>query len=148
MAEKGKEAGRRASRGEKTRCQSRAAPARRARRQGGGGRGILTKTPVLLGGAMLIEAVVLFAGFKFITGGAKNANAADLTTPVKKEDGADGDKSAATDSSTHRRNPVARIAVPQQTQRQDIPLRHQDLSFGEERIADKVKAIIAATTMP
>jgi flagellar basal body-associated protein FliL len=45
---------------------------------------------------MLIEAVVLFAGFKFITGGAKNANAADLTTPDKAK--ADGDKAGATDA--------------------------------------------------
>ncbi len=44
---------------------------------------------------MLIEAVVLFAGFKFIAGGAKNANAADLTTPDKSK----VDGSGATDAS-------------------------------------------------
>ena len=48
------------------------------------GGGLMTKTPVMLGIVMLLEAVVLFAGFKFI-GGPKNANAADLTTPIKKE---------------------------------------------------------------
>jgi flagellar basal body-associated protein FliL len=60
--------------------------------------GFLTKMPVLLGGVMLIEAVVLFAGFKFISGGAKNANAADLTTQLKKDGattGEGGDKSAS-----------------------------------------------------
>jgi flagellar basal body-associated protein FliL len=47
----------------------------------GGGGGLFTKLPVLLGGAMIIEAVVLFAGFKFLGGGGpKNANGADLTT--------------------------------------------------------------------
>jgi flagellar basal body-associated protein FliL len=56
--------------------------------------GIMTKTPVLLGGVMLLEAVVLFAGFKFV-GGPKSASAADLTTPIKKE-GAD-DKAATKD---------------------------------------------------
>jgi flagellar basal body-associated protein FliL len=61
-----------------------------------GGGGLLTKTPVLLGGVMVIEAVVLFAGFKFITGGAKNANAADLTVPDKTK--VDGDKGGASDA--------------------------------------------------
>jgi flagellar basal body-associated protein FliL len=49
------------------------------------GGGLMTKLPVLLGGVMLIEAVVLFAGFKFVAGGAKSAAAADMTMNVKKE---------------------------------------------------------------
>jgi flagellar basal body-associated protein FliL len=36
---------------------------------------LLSKTPVLLGAAMIIEAVVLFAGFKFV-GGGRTASAA------------------------------------------------------------------------
>src|SRR3954468_7175087 len=40
--------------------------------------GLLTKTPVLLGAVMLMEAVVLFAGFKFIAGGPRHADAADV----------------------------------------------------------------------
>jgi flagellar basal body-associated protein FliL len=45
----------------------------------GGGGGLLSKTPVLLGGAMIIEAVVLFAGFKFLGAGApKPAAGAEL----------------------------------------------------------------------
>jgi len=40
-----------------------------------GGGGLLSKTPVLMGGVMLIEAVVLFAGFKFLGGGAPKAAA-------------------------------------------------------------------------
>jgi flagellar basal body-associated protein FliL len=55
------------------------------------GGGIFTKLPVLLGGVMLIEAVVLFAGFKFLAGGPKNANAADLTTDIKKDGGEGAD---------------------------------------------------------
>ncbi|HTW93181.1 MAG TPA: hypothetical protein VMD30_00205 [Tepidisphaeraceae bacterium] len=46
---------------------------------GGGAVGMLTKMPVLLGGAMLAEAIVLIVGFKIIAGGPKNANGADLT---------------------------------------------------------------------
>lgn len=46
----------------------------------GGGGGFLSKTPVLLGGVMLLEAVVLFAGFKFLGSGAKSAAGAELST--------------------------------------------------------------------
>jgi flagellar basal body-associated protein FliL len=44
----------------------------------GGAGGLLAKTPVLLAGVMLIEAVVLFAGFKFVAGGPRHADAADV----------------------------------------------------------------------
>lgn len=43
------------------------------------GGGLLSKTPVLLGGVMIIEAAVLFAGFKFLgSGPAPAAASADL----------------------------------------------------------------------
>lgn len=41
------------------------------------GGGLMSKTPVMLGGVMLIEAVVLFAGFKFLGGSPKPADAAE-----------------------------------------------------------------------
>jgi flagellar basal body-associated protein FliL len=41
------------------------------------GGGLLTKTPILLGVAMFLEAIVLFAGFKFL-GGAPKPAAADV----------------------------------------------------------------------
>ena len=44
----------------------------------GGAGALLGKTPVLLGIVMLLEAVVLFAGFKFLGGGPKPASAVDL----------------------------------------------------------------------
>lgn len=50
-------------------------PAAAGKKGGGGAGGLLAKTPVLLGGVMLVEAVVLFAGFKFLGGGAKPAGA-------------------------------------------------------------------------
>ena len=49
---------------------------RRARRRRARRAALLTKTPVLLGGVMIIEAVVLFAGFKFLGGGAPKSAAA------------------------------------------------------------------------
>lgn len=50
--------------------------------EGGKKGGFLTKLPVLLGGVMIIEAGVLFAGFKFLGGGggASHAAGAELTT--------------------------------------------------------------------
>lgn len=59
--------------------------------KGGGVAGLLTKLPVLLGGVMLIEAVVLFAGFKFLAGGTpKAAVGADLVEGgTKSPDGKD-----------------------------------------------------------
>jgi len=44
------------------------------KKEGKGG-GLLTKTPVLLGAAMFLEAIVLFAGFKFLGGSPKPASA-------------------------------------------------------------------------
>lgn len=54
------------------------------KKEGGKGGGLLSKTPVLLAGAMLIEAVVLIAGFKILTGGPKHADAAE--TAVEKDE--------------------------------------------------------------
>jgi flagellar basal body-associated protein FliL len=58
------------------------------------GGGLLAKTPVLLGGAMIIEAVVLFAGFKFL-GAAPKPSAADTvdTSPADSKDSRNDDKS-------------------------------------------------------
>ena len=43
-----------------------------------GAGGIFTKTPVLLGGVMMLEAAVLFAGFKFLGGGPAPVAGAEL----------------------------------------------------------------------
>jgi flagellar basal body-associated protein FliL len=52
------------------------------------GGGLMSKTPVLLGGAMIIEAVVLFAGFKFLGAGApKPAAGAELVSAEGSSDG-------------------------------------------------------------
>ena len=48
-------------------------------------RGLFTRTPVLLGGAMIIEAAVLFAGFKFLGGGPKGAHGAELAVTESTE---------------------------------------------------------------
>jgi flagellar basal body-associated protein FliL len=60
-----------------------------------GGGGLLTKLPVLLGGVMILEAAVLFAGFKFLGGGApKSAPGAELVEEHDEEGGAHGEANA------------------------------------------------------
>lgn len=53
--------------------------------------GLLAKTPVLLGIVMVIEAVVLFAGFKFLGGGPKNAAAVEIKTEEESGHGGHGE---------------------------------------------------------
>ncbi len=62
--------------------------AKGAKAAGGGAGALLAKTPVLMGGVMLIEAVVLFAGFKFLGAGAPAADAASI---AHLDDGKGGD---------------------------------------------------------
>lgn len=54
-----------------------AAPADKKEGGKAAGGGLLAKTPVLMGIIMLVEAVVLFAGLKFLGGGPKSADAAE-----------------------------------------------------------------------
>ena len=120
-----------------------AAPAAAAKAAGGG---LLTKTPVLLGASMVIEAVVLFAGFKFISGGAKNVNAADLTTPVKAvaaTEGADGEKTATADDSTTAEVPLLEARFPNKRSGRAFLYDIKIVLSVKKESADKVKAIVA-----
>jgi flagellar basal body-associated protein FliL len=118
------------------------APAAPAAAKASGG-GMLSKTPILLGGAMLIEAVVLFAGFKFITGGAKNANAADLTTQVKKDDTPDGDKNTATaDDNATAEIPLLEARFPNKRSGRAYLYDLKIVLSVKKDSADKVKAIV------
>jgi flagellar basal body-associated protein FliL len=58
----------------------------------GGVGGMLAKTPVMLGGVMILEAIVLFAGFKFLAGGPHTAAGADLAheDPAKNDENGEG----------------------------------------------------------
>ncbi len=49
--------------------------------------GLLSKTPVLLGVAMLLQAIVLFAGFKFFGGSPKSAGAETAAVDAHAEGG-------------------------------------------------------------
>ncbi len=53
--------------------------------------GMMTRLPVLLGGVMIIEAVVLFAGFKFLGGGSPHqAAGAELVEGAESAHGGEG----------------------------------------------------------
>ena len=69
-----------------------AAGAAPAAKKAGGIGGLLGKTPVMLGGVMILEAVVLFAGFKFLGSGPKHAAGADIVTSEPADDGHGGKK--------------------------------------------------------
>ncbi len=56
-----------------------------------GGQGIMAKTPVLLGGVMILEAAVLFAGFKFLGGSPHQAAGADLVSEEAASSGHGGE---------------------------------------------------------
>jgi flagellar basal body-associated protein FliL len=116
-----------------------AAPAAAAPAHAKGG-GMLTKTPVLLGGVMVLEAVVLFAGFKFLVGGAKNANAADLTTPDKsKVDPAAG----PTDATATAEIQLLDARFPNKQSGRTFLYDIQIYLSCKKEVADKIKPIIA-----
>src|SRR5215203_5323032 len=56
-------------------------------KSGGGIGAMMTKTPVMLGGVMIIEAIVLFAGMKFLGGAPKAAVGAEIVAPADGEQG-------------------------------------------------------------
>jgi hypothetical protein len=70
-----------------------AAPGGGKKAGAGGIAGLFGKTPVMLGGVMLLEAAVLFAGFKFLGAGPRPGQGAELTEmelAAGKADGAGG----------------------------------------------------------
>jgi len=74
---------------EKAEKKPEAAPAHGAEKKAGGG-SLMSKTPILLGGAMIIEAVVLFAGFKFLGGGAPKPAQAEIAGAAEGKAGEGG----------------------------------------------------------
>ena len=119
----------------------------------GGGGGLLAKTPVVIGAVMLVEAVVLFAGFKFLNGGPRAAGAEVV---LDKDDGkpaaADGKGGDAKNGSAagagHDRDtvelPVVDLRAPN---KQSGRTFLYDVSiFAVTRAADqeKVKGLISA----
>ena len=65
-----------------------------AEKKKGGIGALLTKLPVLLGGVMVIEAVVLFGALKMFGGGAAPVAGAELHADAKSEHGDDDEEAA------------------------------------------------------
>jgi flagellar basal body-associated protein FliL len=84
------------------------APGKEAAKKAGGIGGMLGKTPVMLGGVMILEAAVLFAGFKFLGGGApKHAVGAEVAAGAGHDShGAEGHGAAGATSSDEKKKTV------------------------------------------
>jgi flagellar basal body-associated protein FliL len=131
--------------------------------KGKGGGGVLTKTPVVIGAVMLVEAVVLFAGFKFLGGGPRNAGA-EVTLDKDAAVAAGGEKGdhKATEAGKDHKDtvevPVVDIRAPNKQSgrtflydvsifavtKSDAQDKAKDLiSSREALIKDRVRTIIA-----
>ena len=81
-----------AEKAEKPKKEPEAAPAAEKAEPKASKGGLLTKTPVLLGGVMIIEAIVLLGGFKFLGSKPPAATGATLSSGEEAEGGS-GEKS-------------------------------------------------------
>lgn len=116
------------------------------------GGGLFTKLPVLLGGVMLIEAVVLFAGFKFIGGGSPRAAAgAELSSAEHgggdahgKEGGKDGEKGEGKtiDKKAQVELPVVDFRAPNKLSGRSFLYDVSIFAVTKAEHQDKVKAMI------
>jgi flagellar basal body-associated protein FliL len=130
-----------------------AAPAAAHGAGGGGIGGMVTKLPVLLGGVMLIEAVVLFAGFKFIGGGSPRAAAgAELASAEKggeagggeKGEGKGGEGGAAVDKKTPVEIQVVDFRAPNKLSGRTFLYDVSIFAVTKAEHEEKVKAMISS----
>jgi flagellar basal body-associated protein FliL len=112
------------------------------------GGGLLTKLPVLLGGVMLIEAVVLFAGFKFLGSSAKPAQGAEIATESPTQGdrghGTDGGAGAAGTPAAHKtvEIPVVDFRAPNKQSGRMFIYDVSIFAIVKTPVADQVKQII------
>ncbi len=107
------------------------------------GGGMLTKLPVLLGGAMVLEAAVLFAGFKFLGGGApKMVAGAELVT-TEKGDGKNPPGSAEADKNKTVEILVIDFRSPNKISGRTYLYDVRIVVSTKSEFGDKVKSIIA-----
>ena len=115
---------------------------------GGGGGGLFTKLPVLFGGAMLIEAVVLIAGFKIIGGGSPRAAlgaelAAEKSATVSDAKGEGGKSDAATtDPKSTAEVQVVDFRAPNKMSGRTFLYDVSIFAVTKSEFEDKVKATI------
>jgi flagellar basal body-associated protein FliL len=119
-----------------------------AKKEGGAadkkGGGLLTKLPVLLGGVMVIEAVVLFAGFKFLGSAAKSAQGAEIATDggAKGDKGEKPDGTASPDAAKTVEIPVVDFRAPNKQSGRMFIYDVSIFAVVKAPVADQVKQII------
>ena len=98
------------------------------------GGGLMSKTPVLLGGAMLIEALVLIGGFKFISGGPKTAAAVELAADSPAgEKGEGGKPGAPVDAKAPVELQLVDFRAPNKNQRPNVSVRCEHRRHDQNR---------------
>ncbi len=123
--------------------------------KGKGGIGaLLGRTPVMLGIVMVVEAAVLFAGFKLLGGGPQTATGAELVLP----EAVDGDKAKVSNPSDWVEIQVVEFRAPNKVSGRllliDVSIymavksQHQQLATEtlkarEALITDRIRTIIA-----
>ncbi|HWB52767.1 MAG TPA: hypothetical protein VG722_01180 [Tepidisphaeraceae bacterium] len=108
------------------------------------GGGLMSKTPVLLGAAMVVEAVVLFAGFKFLGAGPKESQAVELAASAQSgEKGGEADKGAATDQNSPVELPVVDFRAPNKQSGRTYLYDVSIYVVAKQKNADLVKTLIA-----
>jgi len=107
------------------------------------GGGLMSKTPVLLGGAMLIEALVLIGGFKFISGGPKTAAAVELAAETSGEKG-DGKGGASVDSKAPVEIQLVDFRAPNKTSGRTFLYDVNIVVTTKTATGDKVKDLISS----
>jgi len=107
--------------------------------------GLMTKLPVLVGGVMLIEAIVLFAGFKFLGTSAKSAQGADIAVEGRSKDdkGDKPDGSAPADAKKTIEVPVVDIRAPNKQSGRMFIYDVSIFAVVKSTAADQVKQMIA-----
>lgn len=120
---------------------------------GGGAGGLMSRTPVMIGGVMLLEAAVLFAGFKFLIGGSpKSADAVEIATGDAAAHGAGGGDAhgggGAGDAPVDRKKqieiPVVEFRAPNKQSGRtfiyDVAIFAVTKSDNEQKVKDTIKA--------
>lgn len=126
------------------------------------GGGLLSKTPVLLGVAMIVEAAVLIVGFKILGGGPKASQAVELAAAAqaseKGAEGGEGKAGAAPDQKSPVELSVVDFRAPNKqtgrtflydvsiyvvTKEQNSDLVKSLITSHSELIQDRIRTIIA-----
>ncbi len=120
------------------------------------GGGLLAKTPMVVGAVMVVEAVILFAGFKFLGGGPRNAAAGidmvEGAAPAAGEKGEGkggeakegGAKGGAKDQKANVELPIVEIRAPNKQSGRTFLYDVSIFAVVRAESGDKVKDLISS----